>query len=164
MEGRVENIHLGHRVSAAKELLTRAFGKSRSRALPKRQRSTGAPRSTTPTVVPAEAGTQSGRAGEVFTPRNIAPAASTAVLDEPEQQPEPETNDVAPVYIDTGDPLYNDEERLEFFEACYDLDFDPYEAARNENYVRSYTACKDPECEVHGDPPEIEFDPKDFHC
>ena len=35
MEGRVEGIHVGHRLSAAKELLARAFGKSRSRDLPK---------------------------------------------------------------------------------------------------------------------------------
>ena len=35
MEGRVEGINVGHRLSAAKELLARAFGKSRSRDLPK---------------------------------------------------------------------------------------------------------------------------------
>ena len=35
MEGRVEGIHVGHRISAAKELLNRAFGKSLSRDLPK---------------------------------------------------------------------------------------------------------------------------------
>ena len=35
MEGRIEGIHVGYRLSAAKELLARAFGKSRSRDLPK---------------------------------------------------------------------------------------------------------------------------------
>ena len=35
MEGRIEGIHVGYRLSAAKELLNRAFGKSRSRNIPK---------------------------------------------------------------------------------------------------------------------------------
>ena len=137
MEGRVEKIHVGHRVAAAKELLNRAFGKSRSRDLPKPPGSNSPrrqPRKTHQRVPPAQ--TQA-----VPT----APAASTAVLKEPEQQPEPETNDFAPVYIDTGDPLYINEERLGFFEACYAPNFDPYEATRNENYAQSYTGCKDPE-------------------
>ena len=155
MEGRVEGIHVGHRVAAAKELLNRAFGKSRSRDLPKPPGSNSPKRQSHKThqrVSPAQTETVA-----------MVPAASTAVLKEPEQQSEPETSDVAPVYIDTGDPLYIDEERLEFFEACYDPDFDPYEATWNENYAQSYTGCKDPECEVHGDPPEIEFDPNDYH-
>ena len=155
MEGRVEGIHVGHRVAAAKELLNRAFGKSRSRDLPKPPGSTAPKRQSRKThqrVTPSQTETVA-----------MAPAASTAVLKEPEQQSEPETNDFAPVYIDTGDPLYIDEELLEFFETCYDPDFDPYEATRNENYARSYTGCKDPECEVHGEPPEFDFDPNDYH-
>ena len=155
MEGRVEGIHVGHRVAAAKELLNRAFGKYQSRPLPKPPGSTAPKRQTHKTHQRvAKAQTQAVAA---------APAASTPVLDEPEQQSEPETTDAAPVYIDTGDPLYIDEERLEFFEACYDPDFDPYEATRNENYAQSYTGCKDPDCGVHGNPPELEFDPNDYH-
>ena len=46
---------------------------------------------------------------------------------------------------------------------CDAPDFDPYLAALDEDYFKSYTGCKDPECEVHGDPPEIDFDPNDFH-
>ena len=155
VKGRVEGIYVGHRVAAAKELLNRGFGRYQSRPLPKPPGSSAPRRSTHKTHQRvAKAQTQAVAA---------APAASTPVLDEPEQQSEPETTDAAPVYIDTGDPLYIDEERLEFFEACYDPDFDPYEATRNENYAQSYTGCKDPECEVHGDPPEIEFDPNDYH-
>ncbi|MCE2458581.1 MAG: hypothetical protein J4G14_12335 [Dehalococcoidia bacterium] len=44
-----------------------------------------------------------------------------------------------------------------------DPDFDPYPAALNDDYFKSYTGCKDPECEVHGESPEIDFDPNDFH-
>ncbi len=36
---------------------------------------------------------------------------------------------------------------------CDDPDFDPYLAALDEEYFKSYTGCKDPECEVHGTPP-----------
>ena len=147
MEGRVEGIHVGHRVAAAKELLNRAFGKSRSRDLPKPPGSNLPKRQSHKThqrVSPAQ--TQAVAA---------APATSTAVLKKPEQQSEPETSDADPVYID--------EERLEFFEACYDPDFDPYEATWNENYARSYTGCKVPDCEVHGNPSELEFDPNDYH-
>ena len=124
----MEGIHVGHRVAAAKELLNRAFGKSRSRDLPKPPGSNSPKRQSHKThqrVSPAQTETVA-----------MVPAASTAVLKEPEQRSEPETNDAAPVYIDTGDPLYIDEERLEFFEACYDPDFDPYEATWNENYAR----------------------------
>ena len=46
---------------------------------------------------------------------------------------------------------------------CEDPDFDPSIAARDEEYFKSYTGCKDTECEVHGDPPEIVFDPNDYH-
>ena len=155
MEGRIEKANAGHRVSAAKELLNRAFGKSPGRSLPRASRSTAPRRSTqkkqwTPERARAQAPT-------------ATPAAPTAVLDEPEQQTEPEANDVVPVYRDSDDPLYLDEKLLQFYEACYDPDFDPYEATRNENYAQSYTGCPDPECDVHGNPPEIDFDPNDFH-
>ena len=46
MEGRIEGIHVGHRVSAARELLNRAFGKSPGRSLSKSKRST-TPRQST---------------------------------------------------------------------------------------------------------------------
>ena len=84
MEGRVEGIHVGHRVAAAKELLNRTFGKSRSRDLPKPPGSNSPKRQSHKThqrVSPAQTETVA-----------AAPAASTAVLKEPEQQSEPETN------------------------------------------------------------------------
>ena len=49
------------------------------------------------------------------------------------------------------------------YEGCEDPNFDPYEAASNPDYARSYTGCPDPKCEVHGSPPEWDFDPNDHH-
>ena len=156
MEGRVAKANVGHRVSAAKELLNRAFGKSRSRDLPRLPGSNSPKRSAHKTHQRV-ASTQTQAVDTV-------PAASTAVLTEPEQQAEPATSGSEPtIYIDSDDPLYLNEDILEWFEMCDDPEFDPYEATRNEHYAQSYTGCPNPKCEVHGEPDEIEFDPKDFH-
>ena len=172
MDGKIKDATVGHRVSAAKELLNRAFGKAQSRPLPKSTGPIWVRRPITPDDTVALSETrevarrwpvQTDRDAEALTLGNStpAPATNTAVLEEPEQQPETETEDVA--RIDTVDPLYIDEEILWFFESCYDDNFDPYEAAVNPDYAQSYTGCPDPECEVHGDPPKTDFDPNDFH-
>ena len=44
---------------------------------------------------------------------------------------------------------------------CEHPDFDPFLAATDEDYFESFTDCTDPECEVHGDPPD--FDPNEYH-
>ena len=156
VKGRVEGIHVGHRVAAAKELLNRGFGRYQSRPLPKPPGSSAPRRSTHKThqQVPS-AQTQA------VTP---VPAASTAVLDEPEQQSESEDRRKLLIDID-NDPRFTvfDSELYRFMNECDDPDFDPYLAALDEDYLKSYTNCKDPECEVHGDPPEIDFYPNDFH-
>ncbi len=148
MEGRIEGIHVGHRVSAARELLSRAFGKSPGRPLPKAKTPT-TPRRSTPKK-------------NQLTPEQARFQA--AVMDKPEEQPEPEPLDPTKVYrYPDWDPLYIDEKRLQYFEACYDDNFDPSEAAQNPVYAESYRDCPDPECEVHGNPPPLDFDPNDFH-
>ncbi len=160
MEGKVEGIHVGHRVSAAKELLNRAFGKSRSGPLPKPPGSTAPKRSTHKThqrVAPASV------RPEPVEGRSVPPT-QTAVLDEPEQQPEPEAN--RGVVIDIyNDPRLSilDSELYDFMSICEAPDFDPYQAAIDEDYFNSYTGCKDPECEVHSELLGIDFDPNDFH-
>ena len=155
MEGRVEKINVGHRVAAAKELLNRAFGKSRSRDLPRPPHSTAARRSTSRTHQRAA----SAQTQAVAT----TPAADTAVLDEPEEQPESQ----AEAGLIDGSPdswlAVYDSDLYEFMSECDDPDFDPYLAAIDEEYFKSYTGCKDPECEVHGEPVEIDFDPNDYH-
>ena len=78
MQGKVEGINVGHRVSAARELLNRAFGKYQSRPLPKPPGST-APRRSTHKTHQRVASTQTQAVA-------TAPAVSAAVLDEPEPQ------------------------------------------------------------------------------
>ena len=170
LHGHGKKVTPGHRVSAAKELLGRAFGKTPTRPLPKPQHS------TTPTVIPAEAGTQTTSSNGVhltpnsspLTPQNdtSAPAAKTAILAEPEQELSPEEEARRQLLFDLdNDPRYTilDSEIYDLMCECDAPDFDPYLAALDEDYFKSYTGCKDPECEVHGDPPKIDFDPNDFH-
>ena len=154
MQGKVEGINVGHRVSAARELLNRGFGKYQSRPLPKPPGST-APRRTTHKTHQRVTSTQT----QDVTP---VPAASSVVVDEPEPQPELSVRGVEPIYID-GDAFYLDSELVMTYEGCEDPNFDPYRAVHDEEYAQSYAGCKDPKCEVHGEPDEFEFDPKDFH-
>ena len=143
MEGRVEGIHVGHRVSAAKELLNRAFGKSPSRSLPRTSRPAAPHRPNQKKQWTPERA----RVQAVVT----ATAAPTTVLDEPEQQAEPEANDVF------------DPEVYRAASKCTDPDFDPVLAATNDEYFWNFDGCKDTRCPYHGDPYEFEFDPEDFH-
>ena len=151
--GRVEGINVGHRVAAAKHLLDRAYGRSPSRPLPKPPGSTKTRRTTHKThqrVTPAQTETVA-----------TAPTASTAVLDEPEQGSESRTGGVEPIYL--GDePFYLESDLIMAYEGCEDPNFDPYRAIHDENYARTYD-CPNPECEVHGNPSEWDFDPNDHH-
>ena len=157
VKGDVEGIKVGHRVWAAKELLNRAYGKYQSRPLPKPPGSTGRRPSSHKTHqrVPS-------------TPTQDlapAPAASTAVLDEPEQHSDYEIDsriNVTREEIDYWSAVY-DSPGYEFMEECQHPDCDPYTATIDEEYFRSFTACQDPDCEVHGSPLEIYLDPNDYH-
>ena len=51
----------------------------------------------------------------------------------------------------------------DFMSECEHPDFDPCLAAIDEDYFQSFTDCTDPECEVHGEPDELDFDPNDYH-
>ena len=154
MQGKAEGATVGHRVSAAKELLNRGFGRYQSRPLPKPPGSTARRRSTHKTHQRvASAQTQAVA---------DAPAVTTAVQTEPEPQPELSARGVEPIYIG-GDPFYLDSDLVMTYEGCDDPNFDPYRAVHDEEYAQSYAGCKDPKCEVHGEPDEFEFDPKDFH-
>ena len=158
MQGRIKKASPGHRVSAAKELLNRAFGKSASKPLPKPQH----------TTVPSRSN-GSVQAAPVAAPEtSSAPAAetTTAVLDRPDQQAESESETNSGIVIDMdNDPYFAvlDSPRYDHMSYCEDPDFDPYLATIDEDYFKSYTGCKDPECEVHSEVPEIDFDPNDHH-
>lgn len=159
MQGQIEGIHPGHRVSAARELLSRAFGKTPSRPLPRPERS--------PESAHTSNRSQPATSEPVQTqPVVSTPTATTAVLAETEQELTPEEQVKRQLLIDLEtDPRYTvfDSEIYDFMCECDDPDFDPYLAALDENYFKSYTACKEPDCEVHGGPPEIDFDPNDYH-
>ena len=156
VKGEVEGINVGHRVWAAKELLNRAYGKSQSRPLPKPPGSTGSRRSSHKTHQ---------RVPSTPTQPATTHAASTAVLDEPGQQSDYAIDsriNVTREEIDYWSEVY-DSPGYEFMVECQHPDFDPYTATIDEEYFRSFTACQDPECEVHGSPLEIHFDPNDYH-
>ena len=156
MEGRFEGSHVGHRVSAARELLSRAYGKSLGRSLPKPQGSTSTRRQPRKThqIVPS-------------TPTQAvtsAPAASAVALDEPEQQSDQEIDPRIEIVRDVQNWVdIVESPRHEFMNECEHPDFDAYVATIDEEYFQSFTACKDPECEVHGDPPQINWDPNAHH-
>ena len=178
MVGEFKSFRPHHRMSAARELLDRGFGKSaraEKAAHPRIKSGAGSepveghstptneireiPESDEPSkrlaarqsqfrhppVVPAEslprtryeAGTQTMQAHEPPTP----PTATADEID---------------YWLDTYDsPLY------EFMCECEHPDFDPFLAAIDDEYFESFTGCTDPECEVHGDPPD--FDPNHHH-
>ncbi len=156
MEGRFEGSHVGHRVSAARELLSRAYGKSPGRSLPKPPGSNSTrrqPRKTHQRVpsTPTQAVTS-------------APAASAVALDEPEQQSAHEIDPRIEVIRDAQDWLdIVESPGYEFMNECEHPDFDPYTATIDEEYFKSFTACQNPDCEVHGSFPEIHWNPNDYH-
>ena len=143
MEGRVEGIHVGHRVAAARELLNRAFGKSQGKSLPRASRPAAPRRSTQKKQWTPERA----RAQTVTT----APAAPTAVLTEPEHQPDSEANDGF------------DPDVYRAASNCIDPNFDPVLAATSDEYFWNYDGCNDISCPYHGDPEDPDFDPNDFH-
>ena len=164
-----------HRMSAARELLDRGFGKSaRAEKVVRPRIESGAGSELVEGPIPTNRHSRERRAlhnplsiegegwgeGENLTPQNTA--ASTAVLEQPRQQPEPETAPHIDVADDT-DYLLDicDSPLHDFMSECEHPDFDPCLATIDEEYFQSFTDCTDPECEVHGDPPD--FDPNDYH-
>ena len=151
MEGRVEKAHVGHRVSAARELLNRAFGKSPGRSLPKTQRST-TPRRSTPRTRRKPAPTPEAAVAAARVAASVA--ASKEAQSEPTHQPEPE----APEANSAFDP-----EVYRAASKCIDPNFDPVLAATSDEYLWNYDGCNDLKCVFHGEPDESEFDPEDFY-
>ena len=106
MEGRIEGLHAGHRVTAARELLNRAFGKSQGKSLPRASRPAAPRRANRKNQMSPE----SARFQAAVDERVAAP---TAVLDEPEPEPDPESDD------DFEARVYRAASR------CIDPNFDP---------------------------------------
>ena len=159
MWGRVEGIRIGHRVSAARELLNRAFGRSQGIPLPNPPRNT-APRGTikradlqvesSPSPESIRPQTESGADSEPVEGQSVLPA-QTAVVTEPEHQPEPEAGG------DFDPEVYRAASR------CIDPNFDPMLAASDEDYWFNYDGCDNISCPFHGDPEDPDFDPNAHH-
>ena len=208
MVGELKSFRPHHRMSAARELLDRGFGKSARNETPTPVVPAEARTQEHPPVVPAKAGTQRGPGRDALTPHS---SPLTPGNPEPVEGPTPtdrhshETRDlhnplslegegwgegenVTPqsprppvVPADAGTQMGPDREALtlpntddiddwldpcdsplhDFMSECEHPDFDPCLATIDEDYFESFTDCTDPECEVHGDPPD--FDPNDYH-
>ena len=148
MEGKYAGTHVGHRVSAARELLSRAFGKSPTKSLPRQSRTAKPRRSTQKNqVTPEQARSQSAVDERL--------AAQTAVMDRPEPQPQPERESDE----EFAARIYRAASR------CIDPNFDPMRAATDDDYFDNYDGCDDIRCPYHGDPedPDFYLDPNDHH-
>ena len=146
MEGKYEGTHVGHRVSAARELLSRAFGKSPANSLPRTSRPATPRRASRKNQVTPESARFQATVDERL-------AAQTAVLDKPEPQPQRESDEEFAARIYRG------------ASRCIDPNFDPMRAATDDEYFWNYDGCDDIRCPYHGDPEDPDFyeDPNDHH-
>ncbi len=150
MWGKVEGLRIGHRVTAARELLDRAFGRNQGIPLPNPPHET-APRGTIP-----RADQQTESAPVQPEPVEGQPATNPVypVENPPRREPveaQPETNP-------NFDPdIYRAASR------CIDPNFDPMRAASDDDYWSNYDGCDNISCPYHGDPEDPDFDPNAHH-
>ena len=149
MVGELTSFRPHHRMSAARELLDRGFGKSarnEKASPPVHPEPVEGPETSTGNTneIPESRESQFRQPAEehALTPRNNAPRIDVA--------------DDTDYLLDICDSPLHD-----FMSECEHPDFNPCLAAIDEEYFQSFTDCTDPECEVHGDPPD--FDPNDYH-
>ena len=199
MVGEFASFRPHHRMSAARELLDRGFGKSARADKAVRPESVGADPLVRPELVEGPAHTNhhfrengNPEAGETLTPHSspLTPGSPELVEADPLVRPElvegpthtnhyslendnpgagetltPHSSPLTPRNAVADDTDYwldiYDSPLYEFMCECEHPDFDPFLAAIDEEYFQSFTGCTDPECEVHGDPPD--FDPNDHH-
>ncbi len=180
MWGKVERTRVGHRVSAARELLNRAFGRSQGIPLPNPPRVT-APRGT---IKRTDQPVESAPVHPVEDPPRSEPAeeqpatpAQTAVLTETDKQVES-----APVHPvedpprrepDRSEPIEGQPEREandnfdpDIYRAasrCIDPNFDPMRYATDDDYFWNYDGCDNISCPYHGDPEDPDYDPNAQH-
>ena len=185
MAGRVEGIRVGHRVSAARELLNRAFGRSPGIPLPNPPRATaprGTIRNTDQQVESALVRSEHVEESEPVEEQS-APPDQTQVQTEPDQQvasapvrPEPsrrepvEGQSVPPTQTATQSeppqPEAGGDFDPEVYRAasrCIDPNFDPMLEATDEDYFFNYDGCDNISCPYHGDPEDPDYDPNAHH-
>ncbi len=157
MVGELTSFRPHHRMSAARELLDRGFGKSaRNEKIahpvenPRRREPTEGP-DPVPAARPEPVEGPKPTDEQTLTPHSSA--LTHGREDQSWDTLTPQDNEYWLGIYDS--PMY------EFMCECEHPDFDPFLAAVDEDYFQSFTDCTDPECEVHGDPPD--FDPNDYH-
>ena len=188
MHGKVEGIRIGHRVSAAKELLDRAFGRSQGLPLPNPPRAT-APRGTirkTDQQVESH-GSPASVHPELVEGQSV-PLAQTQLTTETDQQVSSESGgsrtesgagsepvegqSVPPTqtvtHSEPAQPEANPNFDPDIYRAaskCIDPNFDPMRYATDDDYFWSYDGCEDFRCPYHGDPEDPDFyeDHNDHH-
>ena len=169
MWGRVEGIRIGHRVSAARELLNRAFGRNQGIPLPNPPRNT-APRGTikradlqvesSPSPESIRPQTESGADSEPVEGQSVPPAL-TQVHTEPDQQVTSASVRPEPVEGQSVTPVHTEPEHQPEPEA--DANYDPMRAATDDDYFDNYDGCDNISCPFHGDPEDPDFDPNAHH-
>ena len=181
MHGKVEGIRIGHRVSAAKELLDRAFGRSQGLPLPNPPRATaprGTIRNTDQQVAPVHPELVEGP--EPVDGQSVPPT-QTRLTTETDQQVSSESGagsepvegqSVPPTqtvtHSEPAQPEANPNFDPDIYRAaskCIDPNFDPMRYATDDDYFWSYDGCEDIRCPYHGDPEDPDFyeDPNDHH-
>ena len=173
MWGKVEGTRIGHRVSAANELLNRAFGRSQGIPLPNPPRNT-APPGTIPRPdqqIQAETSQEAESApvhpelveGQVgHEPSRREPVEGQSA---PPTQTQVATVPVRPELVE-GQPETNPNFDPNVYRAaskCLDPNFDPMLAAPDEEYWFNYDGCDNISCPFHGDPEDPDYDPNAQH-
>ena len=171
MWGKVEGIRIGHRVSAAKELLNRAFGRNQDIPLPNPPSQT-APRGTIPRpdqqVEPeTDQEAESAPVHPVESPQRREPVEGPVPPVGNQSQQEPvEGQSVPPMRAEPAQPETHPNFNPDIYRAasrCIDPNFDPMRAASDDDYWSSYDGCDNISCPYHGDPEDPDFDPNAHH-
>ena len=166
MWGKIEGTRIGHRVSAANELLNRAFGRSQSIPLPNPPRNT-APPGTIPRPdqqVPAET-TQEAESAPVATVEDPLRREPVEGQLQTETDQGVATAPVRPELVE-GQPETSPNFDPNVYRAaskCLDPNFDPMLAASDEEYWFNYDGCDNISCPFHGDPEDPDYDPNAQH-
>ena len=185
MHGEVEGIRIGHRVSAARELLDRAFGRSQGLPMPVPPRET-APRGTireidqqvesAPESVRPEPSRREPVDHEPVEGQSVPQFASESVRPEPvEGQVEsapihpaetPPRREPVEGQSEPALPEGVSDDNLSLYRAasrCIDPNFDPILEVTDEDYFMNYDGCDNISCPYHGDPEDPDYIPNAHH-
>ena len=160
MEGELKAFGPQQSMAAARELLSRGFGKDAYQPDPGAQASrpqkaqTASHSSLLPLTPQRKPPPLTPR--QRLTARNSDSRAATATFNTsptptPTHQPEPEANDGFDLDI------------YRAASKCPDPNFDPMLEATSDEYFWNHGGCDYPKCPYHGEPDDYEFDPEDFH-